>query len=154
MNLNLKRTFNKICLKCKIDCCSKFDYAPFLSEYDKSRIKKTAKKKHLFKGNHFNTKNKFCPFYNKKKKTCIIHKNKPLDCKIYPFSFWFEMGKINLWLDPKCPMTKILADNKQLYNQVLLITKKELRNWSEGEIFGYLISDLNIEKFKEQLNKK
>lgn len=146
-----KKLCNFTCLNCKDDCCRW--YAPFLSEYDKNRIIKFVKKNNLFKGNYFNTKNKLCPYYNKKIKQCLIHPVSPLDCRIYPYSFWFERGKVELWLDLKCRATKKLVSNKKFYKEALSYAKKELINWSEGEIFGYLISDFNIEKFQKQLKR-
>ena len=147
-----KKLCDNICLKCTIDCCKK--WSPFLSEYDKKRIRKINKSENLFDGNLFNTKNKRCPFYNKNKKICKIHEYRPLDCRIYPYSFWFEMGRIDLWLDLKCPISKFLIKNKKFYNQAMTYAKKELINWSEGEIMGYLMAGFDIEKFKKLVRGK
>ena len=149
---SFRKLCNHICLKCKIDCCKQ--YAPFLSEYDKERIRKINKNKNLFEGNYFNTKNKLCPFYDKNIKECKIHNQKPLDCRIYPYSFWFEVGKVELWFDLKCSATKQFVNNKKFYNEALLIAKEELSYWSEGEIFGYLMSGFDIEKFKRQVKNR
>lgn len=147
-----KKLCNTVCVNCKIDCCK--EYAPFLSEYDKKRIRKINKNENLFNGNYFNTKDKLCPFYDRKVKKCRIETYKPLDCRIYPYSFWFERGRVELWLDLKCPLTKSLVTNKKFYNQALSIAKKELFYWSEGEIFAYLMSGFEIEKFKKQVQRK
>lgn len=153
MNKNkFVRLCDKTCKKCKIDCCAK--WIPFFSEFDKKRIRKINQSENLFEGNRFNTKNKKCPFYNKVEKKCGIHDYRPLDCRIYPYSFWFEMGRLDLWLDLKCPLTKSLIKNKNFYNEAMKTAKKELAHWSEGEIFGYLIADFDIEKFKKQVVKK
>jgi len=140
---------NEICLSCKIDCCRKWH--PNISEYDKKRIRKINKSKNLFNGNFFNTPNKKCPFYDKNKKVCQIHNYRPLDCRIYPYSFWFEMGRLDLWLDLKCPISKLVIDNKKLYADTMKTVKKELPYWSEGEIYFYLMAGFDIEKFKKQV---
>jgi Fe-S-cluster containining protein len=144
----------KICLSCRFDCCNSFGYTPFLAEYDKLRIKKIIKDDNLFDGNDFNTKKKVCPFLNQKEKTCLLHEYRPLDCRLYPYAFWFERGQLELWLDLKCPMSQCLTQNKRFYKNALQMAKKELVYWSEGEIFGFLISRFNIEKFKKQLGKR
>ena len=63
------------------------------------------------------------------------------------------MGRLELWLDLKCPLSKKIISNKSFYSQVLKIAKRELPHWSEGEIFAYLMGDFNIDKFKKQINK-
>lgn len=149
---DFKKLCHVVCKKCKIDCCKKFDV--FFSEYDKNRVRKINKSKNLFDGNSLNTKGKRCLFYNKKDKSCAIHKYRPLDCRIYPYSFWFERGRIELWLDLKCQLSEHLIANKKYYNQVMRIAKKELIHWSEGEIFAYLMSEFDIKKFREQARGK
>jgi Fe-S-cluster containining protein len=141
-----------ICLQCKVDCCKK--WSPFISEFDKRRIRKVNKSENLFNGNLFNTKDKRCPFYNRKNKHCGIHESRPLDCRIYPYSFWFEMGRIDLWLDLKCPISQHLLQTKKFYNAAMKTAKKELVNWSEGEIYGYLMAGFDIEKFKKLITGK
>ena len=147
-----KKLSNSVCKSCRADCCKEFEV--FLSEYDKMRIMKINKDRDLFDGNSFNTKNNACPFYDDKKKKCTIHNNKPLDCRIYPYSFWFERGRIELWLDLKCDLSKHLTTDKKFYNEAMMIAKNELVYWSEGEIFAYLISGFDIEKFKRQVRGK
>jgi Fe-S-cluster containining protein len=147
-----KKLCDDVCQSCRIDCCKK--WSPFISEYDKKRIRKVINNDKLFDGNLFNTKNKRCPFYNRKNKNCGIHEHRPLDCRIYPYSFWFEMGRIDLWLDLKCPISEKLIKNKKFYNQVMKNAKSELVHWSEGEIIGYLMAGFDIEKFKKLIKGK
>lgn len=146
---NFVRLCNKACLSCQIDCCRK--WRPFASEYDKKRIRKVNKDENLFNGNLFNTQDKRCPFYDQHKKVCQIHNQRPLDCRIYPYSFWFEMGRLDLWLDLKCPIAKLVVGNKELYKETMSLVKKELAQWSEGEIIGYLLAGFEIEKFKKRV---
>lgn len=147
-----KKLCDTVCSECKIDCCKK--WSPFLSEYDKRRIRIINKDETLFDGNSFNTKDKLCPFYDPTKKSCAIHDYRPLDCRIYPFSFWFELGRIDLWLDLKCEISKHLIGSKKFYNQAMSYAKSELVHWSEGEIIGYLMAGFNIEKFKKLVKGK
>ncbi|MFA4833227.1 MAG: YkgJ family cysteine cluster protein [Patescibacteria group bacterium] len=147
-----KRLCDKICLECKIDCCKK--WTPFFSEYDKKRLRKINKSENLYDGNLLNTKNKRCPFYDRRKKLCLIHNYRPLDCRLYPYSFWFEMGRIDLWLDLKCSLSKSLIKDKKFYRQAMRYAKSELIYWSEGEIFGYLMAGFDIEKFKRLVRGK
>ena len=83
-----------------------------------------------------------------------MHEYRPMDCQIYPYSFWFEFGKLELWLDPKCQLSKHLVNNKAFYKEAMAIAKKELAHWSEGEIYAYLMSEFDINKFKKQVGKK
>lgn len=147
MNLTNKK-FAEVCSGCEIDCCKKFDV--FLSEFDKSRIRKINQDPLLFDGNYFNTKNRRCPFYDSNKKICAIYNYRPLDCRLYPYAIWFERGRIELWTDPKCPLSKHLAEEEKYYNECMETAKRELLHWSEGEVFSYLISEFNIQEFKQQ----
>jgi Fe-S-cluster containining protein len=140
---------NKVCSQCREGCCRRYEV--FLSEYDKTRIRKINKENDLFDGNYFNSRGKYCLFYNNKKRICKIHRYRPLDCRIYPYSFWFERGRVELWLDLKCNLSEHLIKNKEFYDQAMKTAKEELANWSEGEIFAYLFSGFDIDKFKKQV---
>lgn len=146
------KKFAEVCLSCKIDCCKSFDV--FLSEFDKKRIRKINKDPLLFDGNFFNTKNRRCPFYDSNKKVCTIYEYRPLDCRLYPYAIWFERSRIELWIDPKCPLSKYLPGEEECYKECMEIAKKELVHWSEGEVFSYLISEFNIREFKKQTKKR
>ena len=148
---NVDKKFKEVCSSCDIDCCKGFDV--FLSEFDKERIRKINDDPLLFDGNYFNTKNRRCPFYNFQEKKCSIYEYRPLDCRLYPYAIWFERGRIELWTDPKCPLSKHLDKEDEYYEECLEIAKNELIHWSEGEVFSYLISEFNIQEFKRQVKK-
>lgn len=141
--------FQEVCSSCQIDCCRKFDV--FLSEFDKDRIRKINKDPLLFNGNFFNTEDRKCPFYDTVEKKCTIYEYRPLDCRLYPYAIWFERGQLELWTDPKCALSKHLAEDQRHYEECLELAKKELVYWSEGEVFSYLISEFNIQEFKRQV---
>ncbi|TAK96386.1 YkgJ family cysteine cluster protein [Patescibacteria group bacterium] len=143
------RLCDDICANCKIDCCVK--WSPTISEFDKARIRKIEKDENLFDGNLFNTPDNRCPFYNKAKKGCGIHEHRPLDCRIYPYSFWFELGRLDLWLDTKCPIAKKIVADEKFYKSAMETAKSELVHWSEGEIYAYLMASFNIDKFKKEV---
>lgn len=109
----MKKDIWSKCLNCKVNCCLQKDVAfpLFLMKEERERVKGINKK---FP----------CKFLNKNK-LCDIHKDRPIDCRLYPF----DILKINsrfhwvIW-DTICPISK--AKSAKLFEPFLKQHEKKL----------------------------
>lgn len=124
--------FSKICKQCGGECCY-FDV--FLSKND---LRKLGPFKFHFRTRKNNSgfttfyKNAgTCPFL-KKNRGCILPENrKPLDCSLFPLTFFYKNKRIKFYANKDCaflhkiPKTWIIRTKK--------LARRELKHWSEKE---------------------
>jgi len=104
--------FDKLCTSCTHQgCCTSFA-SPLLFSHDLNELKKIGKDGEEFvkeieiHGINVKTLKKkhdsnICVFWDEDKKMCSIYKNRPFDCRAYPFDIHFIDGKYH-WIVYSC----------------------------------------------------
>ncbi len=117
---------SEICLKCQV-CCRfptpesdmfpvfmKEEFGRLLPEYQsffKSPLRPISKSYHGIGGQTC-----ACPFFNPTTHECIIYRDRPLDCQLYPFVLTFgpTQKRVFLGLDTQCPFVQDIANHEAL----------------------------------------
>jgi len=60
-----------------------------------------------------------CIFFDDKTKKCVVEKNKPFECELYPFLLDFSGKEIKIKLDKRCPNLKTLKYDKKKINSFI-----------------------------------
>ena len=128
-------TSSKDCLNCKDPCCE-FSwvyrkFSPVITEEEREKLLKQGISEKNFKkrGKSWQIRLKFkrlkhvCPFIKlfDGKRICGIQKNKPLDCKMFPFTLVKQKGKLFLGIcrkDSSCHVSEKLIKTKKFQNHV------------------------------------
>ncbi len=76
-----------------------------------------------------------CPFLDIKKGCGLPARLKPFDCKLFPLTFMFDKGMINLYLNKKCPYTKRIP--KEWIDKTKKELLEELKDWTKEELETY-----------------
>ena len=105
-------TFNKLCDSCTHQgCCTSFA-SPLVFSHDLKDLKNIGKggeefvKEIKINGRNVKTLKKknnssICVFWDENKGMCSIYKNRPFDCRAYPFDIYFIDGKYH-WIVYSC----------------------------------------------------
>jgi len=129
----MKNIFKIICKKCGGKCCklnmmlTKRDSIKLKGKTDLDKFKKYKEGTLVHWGK--------CPFLDEGCGCTLPQKTKPFDCRFFPLALIYKGGKINLFLNKKCPY----AD--EIPKEVLIKTQewalKELINWTDKELESY-----------------
>jgi len=151
-------TFNKLCDSCNHQgCCTSFA-SPLLFSHDLKDLKNIGKdgkefvKEIKINGRNVKTLKKkdnssICVFWNESKGMCSIYKNRPFDCRAYPFDIYFIDGKCH-WIVYSCnPESEWRWTEKYLQ---MLENDKQFKEVMENiDVYSDLTQINKLEKSKQ-----
>jgi Fe-S-cluster containining protein len=125
----MKNVFKVICKKCGGKCCK---LNVMLTKKDLEKLKYKIYLKDFKKyGRWIYVHWGICPFLDIKKGCRLPEKLKPFDCKLFPLTFMYEKGKVNVFLNKKCPYTEEIPE--KWINKAKKGVLKELKDWTKEE---------------------
>ena len=130
----MKNVFEVICKKCGGKCCKS---TVFLTQRDIDRWKSYEGKFAVIKreaGFMLKHDGK-CPFLNLKTGCTLDEPMKAFDCIMFPLAFTYENGKINFYLNKKCPYYNEIP--KDWIEKTKKWTLEQLNSWTEEEKITY-----------------
>ncbi|MGE0793527.1 MAG: hypothetical protein AB7V77_05105 [Candidatus Woesearchaeota archaeon] len=126
----MKETFEEFCGVCQTKCCN---LNTMITSHDDLKNSTDLSEYESFDAGiyvHWGT----CSFLTAK--GCnLTEDKKPFDCKLFPLTFMFQDGKINIYLNKKCNFAEQIDSNWINYRKDWL--KKQLQNWTKEEIISY-----------------
>lgn len=154
----------ELCFKCEV-CCrfveKKSIFAPHLLEADLKILFEAGLSPDTTEGFRFRLKEEgslhLCPCFKKEKNICKQYKERPLECRLYPFLVARKANKIFLAVDSKCPWVseKIIKKNADyiLRLKEFLGSPPLMRMMLENKSFlGDYSHDLTVQ-YLEELKK-